>query len=127
MKKTPYADEIKAWRLRNNLTTREMADLTEGEISHSTISEIERGNKLPTIRHMIKLSEITQIPPWRSLELMGFRSGIEITTEHIKRALESMSKNDETAAEIIALLPQATKEEMEWMITYLRTGTHKKQ
>ena len=48
-------DNIRKYRLANNLTQEKLAELCD--ISHDYISEIERGKKTPSLKRLILIAE----------------------------------------------------------------------
>lgn len=53
---------IRAWRLRQGLTQRELAGRVAGGIDLSYVGKIERGEQLPSLKVLRRLGEVLRVP-----------------------------------------------------------------
>jgi len=92
----PIATRIKALRKEKSLSQQEVADLLG--VQRPTYSKIESGQIIPTVKHIIKLSELFQVSiDWLLTGALNLQTSLPdfgVLSTKISQMLDHMARNE---------------------------------
>lgn len=92
---------LRALRQQRGLTQKELASKIPGEVDYSYIGKIERGEQLPSLKMLERLSEVLTVPLSSFFQELG--SGVRTRREDREEGNEALSRQRERLLHLIRM------------------------
>ncbi|GAB7026008.1 helix-turn-helix transcriptional regulator [Geotalea toluenoxydans] len=120
--KLKIGSRLKRLRMEKNLTQKELAVMVSGGLDYTYIGKIERGEQLPSLKILLKISDALSVPVATFFQDELFAAASDIASSELRYLI-----SEETGRQLVEALKLVDKEDFPLLIEIIQVlGRHRK-